>query len=460
MVVWIQNPFDSLPLEGSRKMRYWLMCEAFARAGWRVLLFTSDFSHATKKRRAVEATRGTRESRETWGGEAGLAASAASGGEAGLASLATLSSPASPNFSLHFIPTRPYSRNVSFVRIASHRAYAREWLKMAEDPALPRPDLIVASMPTISGAAAALALGRRFGAKVVVDVQDAWPETFERIVPRFALWPLRRAARRIYRDSDLVTGVCSRYRDLTGRADYYLAYHGIETRSDSATDFTNCHGLKIGASAVEATRGSRESRGTWGGEAGLAASTASSGASSLASLSPLATPKSPQRLETIRLVYSGNLGRSYDLATLVAVVEADPRLTLDVAGFGAFSSSCPRIKFHGFLSESDLQSIFAACDIGVVPMAPDSWVGIPNKFADYSRAGLRIVSSLGGESSALLEKYRCGATYRVGDAASLASAIKVASSLSSAASREMCEREFDATKIYDAYVARVQELFK
>ena len=132
MVVWIQNPFDSLPLEGSRKMRYWLMCEAFARAGWRVLLFTSDFSHATKGRRAVEATRGTRESRETWGGEAGLAASASSIGEAGLASLATLSSPASPNFSLHFIPTRPYSRNVSFARVASHRAYARAWLKMAD----------------------------------------------------------------------------------------------------------------------------------------------------------------------------------------------------------------------------------------------------------------------------------------------------------------------------------------
>ena len=104
MVVWIQNPFDSLPLEGSRKMRYWLMCEAFARAGWRVLLFTSDFSHATKRARSARGGKV-----EKWKG------GKVDGG-----------------FEVRFIPTRPYQRNVSFARIASHRAYARTWLKMAE----------------------------------------------------------------------------------------------------------------------------------------------------------------------------------------------------------------------------------------------------------------------------------------------------------------------------------------
>ena len=380
MVVWIQNPFDSLPLEGSRKMRYWLMGEAFVRAGWRVVLWTSDFSHATKEKRRLQAADFT-----DCHGLNGA-----------------------PNFSLRFIPTRPYLRNVSFARILSHRAYAKEWLKMAgSEGEREKPDLIVTSIPTISGAAAALTLGRRFGAKVAVDVMDAWPETFERLVPRLALWPLRRTARRIYRDADFVTGVCARYRELTGRSDYYLAYHGIE----------------IGASAVEATH---------------------------SIIRPF-----DYSIISSHLVYSGNLGRSYDLATLVAVVEANPRLTLDVAGFGEFASSCPRIRFHGFLSEAGLQALFASCDIGVVPMAPDSWVGIPYKFADYSRAGLRIVSSLGGESSALLAKYHCGATYRVGDPASLAAAIEAAAKLPKGASRRLCEAEFDAARIYDAYVQRV-----
>ena len=33
MRVWIVNPFDNLPLEGTRPQRYWLMARAFARAG-------------------------------------------------------------------------------------------------------------------------------------------------------------------------------------------------------------------------------------------------------------------------------------------------------------------------------------------------------------------------------------------------------------------------------------------
>ena len=390
MVVWIQNPFDTLPGDGSRKMRYWLLAEAFVRAGHRVTLWTSDFSHATKRKRVCGAGTGAV---EKWGS-----------GEVEKCGI-----------ELRFIPTIPYSRNVSLARVRSHCAYAAAWLKMAQDPSRSRPDLIVASTPTISGAEAALALGRRFGAKVAVDVMDAWPETFERLAPRslrglahLALTSLRRRVRRVYRDADLVTGVCERYRELTGRIDYHLAYHGIEL-------------------------GSRES-------------------SSPSRHSSPFRPETAPRPRTLRLVYAGNLGRTYDLATVVKAVEADPGLTLDVAGFGAFESDCPRVRFRGRLTEAGLQALFASCDVGVIPMPTESWVGVPYKFCDYARAGLKIVSSLGGETSALLSRYRCGATYRAGDAASFAAAVKAVAPLPSGASRRMCEALFDAVRIYDGYV--------
>ena len=88
-------------------------------------------------------------------------------------------------------------------------------------------------------------------------------------------------------------------------------------------------------------------------------------------------------------------------------------------------------------------------------MADESWVGIPNKFFDYSAAGLSIVSSLDGESSDLLRKYRCGVTYRHGDAASLAAAVRKVMTFERGASWTMCAAEFDARTIYDAYVACV-----
>ena len=381
MVVWIQNPFDNLPSEGYRKQRYWLMCEAFVRAGHQVVFWTSDFSHATKAKRDVR--------RKT--GDEGV--------------------------DVRFIPTLPYPKNVCFKRIASHRAYAREWLRLAIRQSnnqtikqFQNPSLIVTSTPTLSAAAVALDLGRKFGAKVVVDVMDAWPETFERLAPKGLRWltkpfllGMRRTARRLYREADLVTGVCARYRELTGRSDYYLAYHGIDL------------GLQ----------------------------------------SSVFGPRSQDTTRKIRLVYAGNLGKTYDLGTVVRAVEENGDFELDVAGFGEFRSDCPRVRFHGLLPEPELQALLARCDIGIVPMRADSWVGVPYKFCDYSKSGLAIVSSLGGESSALLEKYGCGATYRAGDPISLAAAICKAMTLERGASRTMCADEFDATKIYDAYAAHV-----
>ena len=420
MVVWIQNPFDTLPSEGGRKMRYWLLSEAFARAGHRVTLWTSDFSHATKRRRECGAG-----AVEKWkGGEVEKCDVVATGATSGASATCGLKSPpplASQGIEVRLVPTLPYSRNVSLARIRSHRAYAAEWMRLAQDTSLPRPDLVVASIPTISGAEAALSLGRRFGAKVVVDVMDAWPETFERLAPRplrplahALLTPLRRRARRVYRDADLVTGVSERYRELTGRADYHLAYHGI--------DIASC----------EPSSPSRHS-------------------------SP-SRPDPGSRRGTLRLVYAGNLGRTYDLATVVKAVEADPRLTLDVAGFGEFRSDCPRVRFHGLLSERDLRTLLESCDVGVVPMAAESWVGVPYKLCDYARAGLKVVSSLGGETSGLLERWQCGATYRAGDAASFAAAVASVASMPSGASRRMCEELFDAGRIYDGYVRRVTGL--
>ena len=382
MIVWIQNPFDNLPSEGYRKQRYWLMCEAFARAGWKVVFWTSDFSHARKRRRGL-------------GGLEGL------GGLGGL--------------DVRLIPTLPYLKNVSLARIRSHRAYAKEWMRIVQDlpsfPNLPNlPNLIISSTPTLSAAAAALTIGRALGSKVVVDVMDAWPETFERLAPQGLRWLTKpflagmyRTARWIYREADLVTGVCERYRKLTGREDYYLAYHGIDL------------GLP----------------------------------------SPVFCSRSHDTTRKIRLVYAGNLGKTYDLATVVKAVEANGDFELDVAGFGEFKCDCSRVRFHGLLSGPDLQTLLGQCDVGIVPMRPDSWVGVPYKFCDYSQTGLAIVSSLGGESSALLEKYRCGVTYNAGDVPSLTAAIRKATTLEHGASRTMCDSEFDAAKIYDDYVERV-----
>ena len=380
MTVWIENPFDNLPAEGFRPQRYWLMAEAFARAGHAVTLWTSDFSHAKKAPR-------------------------------------TLSKVEVP-FRLKLVKTPPYSGNVSFRRIASHRAYAANWLAdaRAEAEESGKPDVIIISMPPLSTADAALTMKKEFGAKIVVDVMDAWPETFERLFPAplkflsaIALLPLRRAAKRAYRGADLVTGVCDAYGDIAranGAREYARFYHGIDTSKARATNV--------------------------------------------------------QR-PPLSFVYAGNFGRGYDLSAAIKAILENEDATLDIAGAGereaewrVLAAHSPRIRFHGYLSGDELDKLLDSASIGIIPLSDDTFVGLPYKLGDYAAHNLRMVTSLRGECAAILEKHSAGAVYDAKDANSfMAAAKKVQESTPDFAS---ILSELDAEKIYTTYVDRICSL--
>lgn len=374
MKVWIVNPFDTLPAEGARPLRFWLMAEAFAKAGHDVVFWTADFNHVTKRRREF------------------------------------LSAPSLP---VRLVHAPPYSSNVSFRRLWSHWRWAKAWAAAAkEEPS--RPDLVVASSPPLSSACEAVRFARGCGARVVVDLMDAWPDTFKRVLPRplhFLLAPLERLSRRTLREADAVTAVSRRFLDIAeecgGGKPARLFYHGIA----------------LGPAA----------RKTGGGG--------------------------------LRVVYAGNLGVTYDLATAMEAVAMVDGATLSIAGAGTNGESLrklarePRfagkISFAGLLDGAELRDFLEKADIGVIPMRPESCVGVPYKLADYAAASLAVVSSLGGESAKLLAEYGAGVEYRPGDPASLAAALRrLAPVLPEAkrASRRLAEERFDAARIYSAYV--------
>lgn len=391
MNVWIDSPFDNLPQEGYRPQRYWLMAEAFADAGHSVVYWTGDFSHASKAKRVMKT--------EVAGG-------------------AVL---------LKLIPTLPYRRNVSLERVRSHRAYAAKWKELALAATalgeLPPPDVIVSSMPTLSAAAAALELAESFKAKAVIDIMDAWPDTFHRLLPEFLrpfaatlFAPLHREARRIYRAADLVTGVCRRYGEMVARfgvENYHLAYHGIEVPET------------------------------------------------------VPEPRFPQSGK-LRLVYAGNLGRTYDLGTVLDAVRLSGDAQLDIAGAGPLEARWRekasrlglggKVRFHGYLGADALSKLLSECHLGIVPMSAESFVGLPYKLCDYAKAGLGIASSLEGECAELIGSFGTGVVYRPGDAQSLVAALRRWRDAVQNGHRPdfagMLER-LDAGKIYVDYVRAV-----
>lgn len=382
MNVWIVNPFDNLPLEGYRPMRFWLMSEAFRKAGHNVVYWTSDFSHANKKKRVLD-------------------------------------SDVEVPFDIEILETEPYFKNVSLRRLMSHRKLAKTFFKAAREAIrngrYKAPDLIIASSPPLALVDASHTIASETGARVIVDIMDAWPETFERVVPRFLLWPLRRLAKRNYLRASAITAVADNYVELARSygfsKDIRRFYHGI-TKGDSPH-----------------------------------------------------FPHPSTGTVPLRIVYAGNMGRSYDLVTAVeAVGELGALATLDIAGKGEQEETLKElverkgikgVKFHGYLSESELGELLKKSDVGLIPMDPSSCVGIPYKLADYAKSSLAIVSSLGGESARLLNEYGAGVSYSFGESASLVQAVKSLlprlAEMRKASSR-MLDEQFDASKIYDAYV--------
>ena len=200
MKIWIVNPFDNLPVEGYRPQRYWLMAEAFAEAGNAVTYWTQDWSHSKKDRRKMKRD--------------GSAALEAVG---------------KPLFPVVYVPVPGYRKNICIKRIWSHWRFARNWLTMVKS--IPEvPELIIVSSPPLFIGREVRLFCARTGTRYIVDIMDAWPETFERIVPRWMLWWMRRMAQNNYRGAVGITAVAQRYLDLArshgATCPMHLCYHG------------------------------------------------------------------------------------------------------------------------------------------------------------------------------------------------------------------------------------------
>lgn len=303
-------------------------------------------------------------------------------------------------FQVRLIPTPRYEDNIGLRRAWSHRRYAKNWRRIAiaavESGELEAPHVVLTSWPPIETAAVARHFRKKWHCKVVVDIMDAWPENFYRLFPgpawlrnglaRLCLAPLHRAAKKAYRKADAVTGVGLTYLNLAMKygckAPRHLCYHGIMRMNNGAFRY-----------ALDES-------------------------------------------EALRLIYVGNMGRSYDLMTVVRVVkrlaEAGERIRLDLAGTGPKepilrreAKGCESIRFYGYLSNEDMQQLLSDSDVAVVPMFPDSFVAVPYKLADYTSAGLPMVCCLTGETQRLIERYGAGTMYRAGDEEDLCRVLKM-----------------------------------
>ena len=371
--------------------------------------------------------------------------------------------------------TRRYEKNVSLGRIASHRDFGNTFERLAGEGIasgqLSRPDIILASLPPLESPEAALRLSVKLDATFILDVQDLWPETFERLVPGPGF--LRRIIAPL-----LLGNMTARLQALVAGADALSATtntYAAAAFADAPPD-TPRHICPVGA-YVDEFHGPRR-RIDEVAQAPLpttAVPTAEEGRETAPTSGRADDTQPPPRLECI---YAGSLEVGQDIEILPAVARQlsakGITATIHVAGSGKLETTLRRaadaatgsclLIVHGLLDRRGYVDLISQCDVGLVCVKPESMVALPNKACDYAAAGLALVNSLPGELAAMLERYEAGIGYSAGDAGSLAKAIATLAgdrgklAAMQQAARLMAEAELDREKQYAAFANWIETI--
>ena len=123
-------------------------------------------------------------------------------------------------------------------------------------------------------------------------------------------------------------------------------------------------------------------------------------------------------------IYAGSLNPSYDIPTVIECArkceEENKKVLFIIVGGGEYADQCKmnisdHLLYLGFQDSKVLPPLYNMCDIGLCTYADFSTVDMPDKFYDYTAAGLAIVNSLKGESRDYVEGRRLGIQYKAGD---------------------------------------------
>jgi glycosyltransferase involved in cell wall biosynthesis len=385
------------------------MAQLYARGGDEVVWFNNTFDHYQKKHRFAQST---------------------------------ITAP-EPNLTLVGLQGRAYTKNVSLRRILHHRDVEADWWRITRT--MPKPDVIVASMPPLELSRAAVRYGEHHGVPVIVDIRDLWPDIFLEVFPQKTLWAGRFAVSPFYnmlresvRKSSAISGV-----------------------SEYAVDWALG---KVG-----------RRRGVFDGALPLAYSPSQVDAAALAKAGNFwdaAGVYADQKFLTV--CFFGSLTPRIELDTVFTVAQnlsADMqgKVRIVVCGIGQragevqqCASQTPFLISGGWINAAQIAVLMQRSQIGLLPYpsSDDFTKIIPNKVFDYLSGGLPILTCLTGATGNLVTERGVGWMYRNGDAGNLARMLLDLSnhpehiSLAAARSAEVA-KEFSAEKIYGEFRDRL-----
>jgi len=403
MKVWILEIGEPLPIEPNVRLhRYGLFSRWLAKQGHQVTWWTSSFSHAPKKN-FVEETCVLEQD----------------------------------GVQLRFIFGRGYTRNVSLARVKHQADFAKAFLLEAKtlmsgrDRERVKPDVILAPIPTIDGAEAAVRFARRNNIAVIADIRDLWPDEVRDLAPHFLRGLAQLALFNAYKKLGLV---CSQATALMAVSQSYLDY-GMKhsDRPSGKNDFV----FPLGYSVQKVSDQKMQDAEAW--------------------FASLKIPKA-----SFVICFFGTIGKFFDLGTVIEAARAlgeEYYFILGGAGsslelFQRQASGLKNVIFTGWLDAAQIQVVMKHSMVGLAPYALSAKMSLPNKPFEYMSAGLSIVSSIQYELKHILQENNAGFTYHADSAKELCDVLKRLKAepqlraQTGENARALYEREFTAERVF------------
>tara|TARA_Y100000588_G_scaffold21360_2_gene21590 strand:+ start:51081 stop:52364 length:1284 start_codon:yes stop_codon:yes gene_type:complete len=415
MRVWLAHIGEApiAPRPGNRPMRLGLLAGVLRRQGHEVTWISSRFDHGMKQQRSAEF--------------------AVEFEELGI-ELVLLNGPG-------------YRRNVSLERMWDHWCVARSFRAIARE--LPRPDVVLASLPTAELALGLIDEAKRHGAPVLVDVRDWWPDIFYNVLPdwqrplaRVGLTPLEWMYDR----------ACSRADGVLGITPDFMRWGLRRARRERGR---NDAVFPIGYSRSQGTEDERRAATEYWREQGV-----------------------DLESKVSRVVFVGSISNAHDVQTVARAAallgERGTDCEFVFCGDGDMrgkveevAGQSERICFPGWVDRSMVFELLRASDVGVVPLAdrPDFRVSVNNKTTEYLAAEMALlVSPANSLVGQLVNEYGCGLAYSWGDDQDLADRIEESIEDGSRLktmkrnSGRLFEEMFDAERVYPKFANHLMEV--
>lgn len=400
MMVWIVNPYDPLPGEVEQLGRYAHLAAALRDAGHQVLWWSSSFWHRFKR-------------------EVDAAAVSAGARDLGI--------------EIRLVPTPPYRKNLSLLRVRSHRVFSRRFHDLAMDE--PPPDIILASSPPLESAFHAARLGEKWDVPAIIDIQDEWPRGIVRVMPP----PLRLVSGLLLRGYyKLEREAYTRAAGIVGVAQGYLD-RGVEVGGHKQHEGVFPLGVSLAEVDQAIERGAVIAKEKW---------------------------TKPD--DEVWFLYSGSLSYNYDFLTIIHAAKKTKarfgnRVRLIFTGQGELAEKGRRlvqahdltnVTMTGFLDFDEWAYLLSQVDGGFNAAIPEALVYFPNKIFYYLAAGAAVLNTIPGQCAEVVEQGECGLTYTSGDPESCFRAIErlveapQERRAMGVAARRLAETKYDRAIIY------------